>query len=124
MASYEHLDINLSENGTYNYRIRQEDADGSHGYSEVRSVSFSGGVDAVSVSIPNPVSDVITIESRSVADGGLTQEYRLLNSLGQVLRSGSLTEARTQLDVAELPTAIYQLLITTGGERTKLIKVA
>ena len=123
VASYEHLDVDLSENGTYNYRIRQEDADGSHGYSEVRSVSFSGGVDAVSV-YPNPVGDVITIESRSVADGGLTQEYRLLNSLGQVLRSGSLTEARTQLDVADLPTAIYQLLITTGGERTELVKVA
>ncbi|MGN0234931.1 MAG: T9SS type A sorting domain-containing protein [Paludibacteraceae bacterium] len=78
---------------------------------------------------PNPTASVLIMEVRSevYSDGigSRTQEQndqtaRLYNRQGQLLKTASLTAARTTLDVSDLPAGTYLLLC--NGEAFKIIK--
>ena len=65
---------------------------------------------------PNPTASVLIMEVRSP---GRTQEQsdqtaRLYNQQGQLLKTTTLTTARTTLDVSDLPAGTY-LLLCEGG---------
>ena len=61
---------------------------------------------------PNPVSSQLQLAAAPELAGST---YRVLNALGQAVRSGALG---TSLDVATLPAGLYQLLVTTPGQQT------
>ena len=61
---------------------------------------------------PNPVADQLRLATAPALAGSA---YRVVNSLGQAVRTGTLG---TSLDVAALPAGLYQLLVTTPAQQT------
>lgn len=59
---------------------------------------------------PNPTTDQLHLAAAPELAGS---PYRILNALGQAVRSGTLG---TSLDVAALPAGLYQLLVSTPGQ--------
>ncbi|MEL7342100.1 MAG: T9SS type A sorting domain-containing protein, partial [Bacteroidota bacterium] len=96
---YEDLDKSVR---TY-YRIRHTDAAGVQTWSPVvmadRSANWQASIQ------PNPAHDWVEI----VAPAGST--YRLIDTQGQRLRQGALTEGRLKLGLTELPSGIYLIQV-------------
>jgi hypothetical protein len=61
---------------------------------------------------PNPVGSQLQLAAAPELAGST---YRVVNALGQAVRSGALG---TSLDVATLPAGLYQLLVTTPSQQT------
>jgi hypothetical protein len=98
--------------GTSYYRLKQTDIDGKETYSSVRSVNLGSKGTEIAV-YPNPATDHITI---SLPEPG---EYKiaLLNSNGQLMNNPvSITGNSTVMDVSELKTGIYFILINHDGK--------
>lgn len=68
---------------------------------------------------PNPVQDRVQIQLETTA----TAQYFLTNLQGQILRNQAFIQ-QTTLDLANLPTGVYQLEVLSAGERSvqKLVK--
>lgn len=69
---------------------------------------------------PNPFSSVITIQSDLRSDGTIA----IMDVAGKIIYTQELSEMQTTLDLANLPTGIYFLQLSAGGQKTvkKLIK--
>lgn len=106
-TSYTYTDESVNSGNTYNYRLRQEDTDGRHGFSEIRTVTF--GADAGLALRPNPAGDFALLSVGGIA-GNL--RYELYNSLGQQVNAGQVVEGFTRIDLRQLPTAVYQLVVS------------
>jgi hypothetical protein len=96
--------------GTNFYRLRQVDTDGASSNSMIRSVVFDQGLRGMQV-YPNPTRSKIAI----VLDRPVSQcDFALVDIEGRVVlrhhADGQL--AVHQLDVAHLPTGVYQLIAT------------
>lgn len=65
---------------------------------------------------PNPVSDVLHVR---LAQAGEGNQARILNSIGQLLRSVPLTGADSQLNVSDLPSGLYLIEVQTKAETTR-----
>jgi Secretion system C-terminal sorting domain len=91
------------------YRLRQIDNDGKETLSKVISVSTKGN-GKIKV-YPNPVSNVLTIET------DLTNAYQVINFLGQQVMTGNATQ---RLDVSALPKGAYFLRV--GTEQVRFVK--
>jgi hypothetical protein len=91
------------------YRLHQLDNDGKETCSKVISISLKGS-DKLKV-YPNPVSNVLTIETDMKGD------YQILNLLGQEVLSG---KAAQHIDVSVLPQGTYFLKV--GAEQVKFVK--
>jgi hypothetical protein len=61
---------------------------------------------------PNPATDQLRLATAPELAGST---YRVVNSLGQAVRSGALAAS---LDVAALPAGLYQLVVTTKDQQT------
>jgi beta-glucanase (GH16 family) len=61
---------------------------------------------------PNPVAEQLQLETPPALAGS---SYRLLNSVGQTMASGTLANT---LNVANLPAGLYQLVVTTAEKQT------
>ena len=72
------------------------------------------GVDKINVSdimvYPNPAKDVIFI-SKDAACHVRAMEYNVINVLGDIVLSGSITSESMQIDVSNLPAGLYLLKI-------------
>jgi hypothetical protein len=91
------------------YRLRQIDNDGKETLSKVVSVSMhSKGSLKV---YPNPVSNVLTIETIR------TDDYQIFNLLGQQVLYGKTMQ---QIDVSVLPQGAY--MIKVGTEQVRFVK--
>ena len=91
------------------YRLRQIDNDGKEMYSKVISVSLKGS-DKLKV-YPNPVSDLLIVETE------LTSDFQILNLLGQQVMNG---KAAQRIDVSALPQGAYFLKM--GVAQVKFVK--
>ena len=109
-ASYGYTDLEVVA-GTYYYRLQQEDNDGRQSYSTIESVTFSTSGELLVY--PNPVTNLLQVRLGEAA-GAENVEYQLLNNLGQLVRSGRLQAGRATVNVAELPMAVYQLLVSNA----------
>ena len=117
-AAYLFQDVELPGSGTYLYRLRQEDFDGSTDYSTIATVNFITDGQRVRV-YPNPVSGRLFIREYAGASLGTAREsmddrglnYRLTDQLGRTVRSGKLVGGTADLDLAKLPSAIYLLAL-------------
>ena len=109
-TAYAYTDETVSPGNSYNYRLRQEDADGQRSFSEIRTVAF--GADAGLVLRPNPAGDFALLNV-----GGTTEklQFELYNSLGQRVNMGSMTDGFARVNLSGLPTAVYQVVVS-GNE--------
>ncbi|OAV44224.1 hypothetical protein A3850_006825 [Lewinella sp. 4G2] len=115
IASYGYTDTDVAAGMLYNYRIRQNDLDGSTDYSEIRSVTLDG---ARTVQVfPNPVAKVVTVRTAGDAD------FELLTALGQVVRTGRIVNGSVDIDLTELPSAIYQLVVTDEAAERQVVRI-
>ncbi|NJC25982.1 reprolysin-like metallopeptidase [Neolewinella antarctica] len=124
VADYRFMDQTVAAATTYFYRLRQVDADGTFSHSDVETVTFAGRSRGVTL-YPNPVTDRLFIDAAPMADGsaGDVLEYQLVTNFGQVVRSGILSGQRSEIDVANLPNAVYQIMITNGTDFRKTFRV-
>lgn len=67
---------------------------------------------------PNPGSGIFSIE---IEDEAGEPEYLLLNSLGQVVHSGSLTEKVNIINLNQLPAGVYVVRVKGMGEQRLVI---
>jgi Concanavalin A-like lectin/glucanases superfamily/Secretion system C-terminal sorting domain len=95
------------------YRLRQLDNDGTETLSKTISIATKSN-NKLKV-YPNPVSNLLTIETSETGD------YQVFNLLGQrVLNSQKLLLGVSGLDVSTLPQGAYYLKI--GEEQVKFVK--
>jgi hypothetical protein len=119
-ADYQFTDASVRGGNTYDYRLRQEDADGRRSFSEIRTLTF--GEDAGLVLRPNPAGDHALLSV-----GGITGQlqYQLYNSLGQQVTAGLVNGGLARIGLQGLPTAVYQLVVYDGTgyrEVARLVK--
>ena len=62
---------------------------------------------------PNPVAGQLYIRTEAVPAG---TQYRILNAYGKAVSSGALTTG--PVDVADLPTGVYTLVVSSPGQPT------
>ncbi len=110
-ANYDFMDKAPLSGGIINYyRLRQVDNDGAETFSKVVSLSTKSN-DKLKT-YPNPVSNVLRIETES------GDNFYIFNLLGQQVITGKTTQ---QVDVSALPQGTY--LLRVGSEQTKFVKL-
>ncbi|MCE7063788.1 T9SS type A sorting domain-containing protein [Dyadobacter sp. CY326] len=99
--------------GTYYYRIKQVDLDGKFDYTRVISTKIEAN-NALSV-FPNPVTDLLNIESDKVLGS-----VEVANSAGTKLFFSKQNANAMKLDMHIFPTGLY--MISANGKHYKVIK--
>ena len=104
----------VEESGVYKYSVCAVDATGSMSapVNVVVELDFTGVAENQNVKVnvfPNPANDMMNIN----VNGAF--KYQLVNSLGQVVRSGKANNKAT-VSVSELNQGIYFLTITAGNQ--------
>ena len=108
-ARYQYVDETVRANGEYHYRIKQSDLDGAVSYSEIAAVSFTD-LTAGLIAYPNPTTGLLQLRlAESEQPGEL--DFQVVNAVGQLIRSGRLVDGRAAVDLADLPAAVYQVLV-------------
>ncbi|MDB5036448.1 MAG: Fibronectin type protein [Chlorobi bacterium] len=87
---YSHVDQNVAVNTTYQYRLRQEDRDGSVTYSDIKEGRINGGVitgeaNQLSQNTPNPVSSSTRIAFSVLESGKVSLQIN--DAYGNVVRT-------------------------------------
>lgn len=97
------------------YRLRQLDYDGTATFSPV--ITVASGMELTL--FPNPVRTELNLVA-----AGSNAHYRVLNTLGHVVLSGTTPTGTALLDVSSLPVSLYQLEVTSTSGRVirKFIK--
>ena len=109
-ANYNFVDVN-PYNGVNYYRLKQMDFDDKETLSKVISIQIKGN-DRKLKAYPNPVSNVLAIETEATGD------YQIINILGQIILRGPVS--LQQIDVSALVRGNYVLKV--GIEQVKFIK--
>ncbi len=113
VESVYHYAFTSSGSGTYYFRLKQVDFDGSATYSDVVQVSF-GGRGGMHV-LGNTVKDRLQLELESPAD------LVIVNMAGTVVMKQHIaTPGRTSIDVSQLANGIY--LISNGQTTRRFVK--
>jgi gingipain K len=104
----------VEESGIYKYSVYAVNASGSMSapVSVLVEFDFTGVTENQNANIsvyPNPASDVLTINTNN------NFKYQLVNSLGQVVRSGNATN-KAIVRVGDLNKGIYFLTINAGNQ--------
>ncbi len=117
-AKGSHSTYNFTDNtplSTSYYRLRQIDNNGKETLSKVISVANKGN-SKLKVS-PNPVSNMLIIETDVDLVRNETNTFHIFNLLGQQVLMGKMAQ---RIDVSALPQGTYFLKV--GGEQVKFIK--
>ncbi|MFZ4620330.1 MAG: T9SS type A sorting domain-containing protein [Bacteroidota bacterium] len=121
--SYSYVDANLAS-GTYQYRLKQINNDGSFKYAgavETVEVGVAAKVFGLSDNYPNPFNPSTSIEF-TVAKEGLTT-LKVYNMIGQEVASlyNGIAQAgkinRVQFDAKQLPSGIYFSKLQFGNQQ-------
>ena len=107
-ASYTYTDHSI-EAGTYYYRIKETDINGSHLYSSIRTVN----IEAAFILYPNPTSDKVNILFKENPGAGL--QVMLFNSLGQELIQTAVQADQIELDLSAYSSGVYTLKIISAN---------
>ncbi|GAB3874838.1 hypothetical protein GCM10028824_28760 [Hymenobacter segetis] len=108
-TSYAFFDA-LAPSAALYYRLRQVDVSGAATFSPVTAV---GPVVAPVSLYPNPAREQLFIA------GAAATAYRVRNSLGQLLRQGSMPGGQATVELAGLPGGLYQLELETAIGRVR-----
>ena len=102
--SYTDVDIagDLEADQPIYYQIKMVDLDGSHEYTDVRSVNFSKDLLSTNMTVyPNPTSDQIQIDLKDV-DSSKKYMLQFIDISGRVAHTKKLVQEKTQLSLAAL----------------------
>lgn len=120
---YGYVDVQVERETTYQYRLRQEDLDGSVSYSAVRegriasSATTTPGT-ALAQNMPNPFGDETTIGYTTTGAGAVIE---ITDVLGSVVRrfavsgSGSVVWDGASSDGRALPNGVYAYRLVGDG---------
>ena len=114
---YDFYDDKIFESGTYYYRLRAVDFDGSFEYSKIVAVKveFEGKDQEVSLFVyPNPVIDEVTVDVTVERDSEF--EGGFYDAIGQLIRNFEITKVKAgnnaiTVDVDDLPVGTYILRV-------------
>jgi 1,4-alpha-glucan branching enzyme len=109
--AYAFTDKDLAS-GTFYYRLRQVDINGTEKFTAVQAVKIVNGAKTVSI-YPNPTTDLVYIQNASTTETGI-----LTDNIGRIVQS--FKTIPSQLNLGELPSGIYFLKI--GAENFKIVK--
>ena len=93
-------------------------ADGIHDYVTVQT----DGLDEVAGGFhiyPNPTNGVLFVETRRATSLPDQTEYRIINTMGQTVLTGHITDETQRIDVSNMPHGMY--FITIGGAMQKFV---
>ncbi len=111
--SYDARDAGVGRTaGTFYYRLRQVDFDGTTAFSTVRAVRFTGGVTGPVIALyPNPAHLEVTLDLSAAP--APSYDAHLFDATGRLVRSLTLLGGtRTPLAVQELPIGAYVVRVT------------
>lgn len=100
------------------FRIKQVDIDGKSSYSATRSVKFDKGQVVALQVYPNPVKDVLQLNIQRA-----NIQVLLVDQTGKTVQQLSLQQGQHTIDMASMPTGIYQLAIFEKGIRIDTKKI-
>jgi hypothetical protein len=109
-SNYQHTDENLPA-GTWYYRLRMVDRDGTETLSHTVSVEVAGP--GKLLVYPNPCSDWLYIQI-----GEMAQDIQVFNVFGQII--ATYPQSTSQINMANWPVGVY--LIAVNGEVVRVIK--
>ena len=118
---YSYDDYEVSRSGTYFYRLRQIDTDGSEAQSHIEAVEVYGNGHGLHI-YPNPASDVLNLELNTGSIESVDCELVVIDALGRMITStllqatieGGYSEEQLVLD--KLQPGIYTLKVKMGDE--------
>jgi hypothetical protein len=102
--------------GVRYYRLRQRDLDGKIQFSPLISLNSKEGADAAFFKVyPNPASvgELHVYSSQGYEAGALIRMY---GPTGQLITEQQIRTANTQLDVRGLPSGMYLISVSSGGQ--------
>jgi Secretion system C-terminal sorting domain len=110
--NYQFIDKSPKNYSTIYYRLKMNDLDGSYTFSKI--ISIANKAQSISIT-PNPVTDKLTVNFGD-NDKYLNSNCKLLNSLGQLIKEFKIMKPSMELDLFELPTGIYYLVLNDGNK--------
>jgi hypothetical protein len=119
--NYRYTDATVGGRGTYFYRLRLNDIDGSSKYSAIVSVRADCPGSNGYLIYPNPVKDLLTIQAPSTGGPKVVAVY---NAIGQCIAKSTLTPG----NVRTVPTAgwskgLYMVIIKENGKVVRTEKL-
>ena len=125
---YSHNDMQVAQNITHYYRLKQIDNDGQFEYSNIVNATLTGSNSSFNVLefVPNPTVDMTTL----LISSGVSQDIKVViyNSIGQEVQTGNHTlnigMNQIKFDVNLLSAGTYMATVTSGNEiRTKRLVI-
>jgi Secretion system C-terminal sorting domain len=117
--NYNFTDYNFTQNAYY--RLKQVDMDGTFDYSKTIALNTEGSKNkSVIKSYPNPVSDVLTVET-SVAE---TSQLEIIDAVGRVVFKQNVESGNYQISTASLVKGMYIVRLSNKNDISiqKIIK--
>lgn len=116
--------VNDLARGTYFFRLRQVDIDGSHSYSKLLKVTINASAQPAVV-YPNPANNNVSIDPGKYAEQVFS--IKIVNQVGQVMQfyPAQKYAAGFELKTNSLPKGIYHVILTGSGfqETIKVVKL-
>ena len=113
-------DRDIATNGIYFYRLKQVDFDGTSVYTDILAVRIERGFSTDINLYPNPSSDFVTIDITTEMREDIT--VHLFDLSGRLINTQTIDANDVQslnavrVDVKDLPSSIYNVIITIGNE--------
>ncbi|HOY06625.1 MAG TPA: M12 family metallo-peptidase [Saprospiraceae bacterium] len=101
-------------NGSYLFRLRQLDLDGTFEYSPIRTLTIETDEPSVTM-FPTPASGALNIAFSRFGEKNIS--LQIVNQIGQTVKTLELP-AETEMiatDVSSLPAGVYVIIIRSGG---------
>lgn len=104
------------------YRLKMIDLDGSVSYSDIKAVKLGEQTYKIKA-FPTIVNDILNIKT----EGGEITAYQIVNIAGQILKQQKgenlSTQGLMQIDLTDLPVAVYFLQAQNSEENKVVVKI-
>jgi hypothetical protein len=117
--NYNFIDFNFTQNAYY--RLKQVDFDGASDYSNTIALNTEGGKNkSIFKSYPNPVSDILTVET-SVAE---TSQLEIIDAVGRVVFKQNVESGNYQISTTSFVKGLYIVRLSNKNDVSiqKIIK--
>jgi hypothetical protein len=104
--------------GRHNYRLVQEDYDGTRSFSDIVSVEYTDEASTLSA-YPNPTSGIVHLRGSTSKEGAMVE---IVDLYGRTVRQPLPPLPGGEVDLSALPKSTYYLLYRSLGE-TRTIRI-